>query len=186
MQTAPESNIINGINVDHVLNLAGNMQQDEEFGMFRFRAHNNWLGGSRSRSEIQGFYAGGRENTDRKLPLIVDADQPAFLAGENTAPNAVEYLLHALSSCLSTTIVAHGSVQGIPLEALQVSVEGLMNARGYFGISDDVKRGYESIRADIKVKTGADADTVHALAMMSPVYEVVSNSVPVELNIVKA
>jgi hypothetical protein len=60
-----------------------------------------------------------------------------------------------------------------------------MNVRGYFGISDDVNRGYERIRVNMQVKSDADVDTLTALAMYSPVYEVVSRSVPVDFNMTK-
>ena len=184
--TAKEINhLINGIDADEVVSLATKIASDDEFGKFKFRANNQWINGSRSRTEIQGFYAGGKENTERKCALTVDADQPLFLAGKNTAPNAVEHLLHSLTSCLNTTLVYHASVQGIELEELNISAEGDMNSKGFFGISDDVKRGYERIRVNIEVKSDADVETLTKLAMYSPVYEVVSNSVPVEFNMTK-
>lgn len=184
--TAEKSNpVVNGLNTGQMMALAGKIAADDEFGKFKFRVHNQWLGGSRSRTSIQGFYAGGEERRDRKEAITVDADQPFFLAGKNTAPNAVEYLLHSLSSCLSTTLVAHASVQGIELEEVAVAAEGDMNVKGYFGISDEINRGYERIRVNMQVKSDADVETIRALAMYSPVYEVVSRSVPVELNITK-
>jgi uncharacterized OsmC-like protein len=184
--TAEKTNhLINGIDADEVVNLATKIANDDEFGKFKFRANNQWINGSRSRTEIQGFYAGGKENTERKHVLTVDSDQPLFLAGKNTAPNAVEHLLHSLTSCLNTTLVYHASVQGIVLEELNISAEGEMNSKGFFGISDDVKRGYERIRVNIEVKSDADVETLTKLAMYSPVYEVVSHSVPVEFNMTK-
>ena len=179
------NHLINGIDADEVVSLATKIANDDEFGKFKFRANNQWINGSRSRTEIKGFYAGGKENTERKSALTVDADQPLFLAGKNTAPNAVEHLLHSLTSCLSTTLVYHASVQGIELEELNISAEGDMNSKGFFGISDDVKRGYERIRVNIEVKSDADVETLTKSAMYSPVYEVVSNSVPVEFNMAK-
>lgn len=113
----------------------------------------------------------------------MDADQPAFLAGENTAPNAVEHYLHALTSCLKTTLVYHASVQGIPLDEVDVFAEGDMNARGFFGIADDVERGYKGIRVNVKVKSPADVETLTKLAMYSPVYEMVSKVVPVDFSL---
>lgn len=179
------SHIVNGIDAEQIINLATSMAEDENFGKFRFRANNHWLGGSRSRTSIRDFYAGGVENTDREMALSVDADQPVFLVGQNTAPNAVEYLLHALNSCLSTTLVAHASVQGIRLDAVEVFSEGDMDARGFFGVSDEVNRGYERIRVNMEVKSDADVETLTSLAMYSPVYEVVSRSVPVDFKITK-
>jgi uncharacterized OsmC-like protein len=113
----------------------------------------------------------------------VNADQPVFLAGENTAPNAVEHYLNALISCLNTTIVAHASVQGHLIEALDISAEGEMDARGFFGVSDDVKRGYTKVNVDIRAKMSADEKTLRKLISYSPVYEMVSTALPVETTI---
>jgi uncharacterized OsmC-like protein len=179
------STLVNGIDTDQVVSLATKISEDEEYGKFKFRANNQWINGSRSRTSIQGFFAGGKENTGRNNVLTVDADQPDFLAGHNTAPNSAEHLLHSLISCLSTTLVYHASVQGIPLEEVVVSAEGEMDARGFFGISDDVNKGYERVRVNMQVKSDEDVDTLTAMAMHSPIYEIVSRSVPVEFNMTK-
>lgn len=174
------SPLVNGIDTDQVVSLVTQVAENEAYGKFSFRANNQWINGSRSRTDIQGFFAGDEENTERKQALTVDADQPTFLAGHNTAPNAVEYLLHSLTSCLNTTLVYHASVQGIQLDEVVVFAEGDMDVRGYFGLSDEVNRGYERIRVYMQVKSDADVETLTKLAMHSPVYEVVSRSVPVE------
>ena len=179
------SNLVNGADTARIIELATNMSQDENFGQFQFRAENHWILGSRSRTSIQGFYAGGKENTDRKQALTVDADQPVYLAGKNTAPNAVEYVLHALTSCLNTTIVAHASVQGIILDELDITGKGDMDARGFFGVSSEVDKGYHHIYVSIHVKSPADVETIKTLALYSPVYEMISRAVPVELSITK-
>ena len=144
--------IVNGVNTEDVVSLATMISEDEEYGKFTFRASNQWINGARSRSSIQGFFAGSKENADRKEALYVDADQPMFLGGENTAPNPVEHLLHALDSCLTVTLVYHAAVQGIHLEAVETSSEGDMNARGFFGISDKIKKGYKKLRVNMRVK----------------------------------
>ena len=184
MNTAEQTDhLVNGIDTRRVTDLAAKISQNEDYGQFKFRANNQWLDGSRSRTAIQGFYAGEKEDSSRTDALTVDADQPAFLAGRNTAPNAVEHYLHSLSSCLNTTLVYHASVQGIPLDEVDVSAEGDMNARGFFGISDDVKRGYKGIRVNMKVKSSADVETLTKLAMHSPVFEMVSKAVPVDFTL---
>ncbi len=186
MNTAEQTNhIINGVDAEGVVDLATKIAQDEDYGKFQFRARNHWITGARSRSSIQGFFAGGEENADRKEALLVDADQPFFLGGQNTAPNPVEHLLHALDSCLTVTLVYHAAVQGIHLEAVETSAEGDMNARGFFGISDTVDKGYGKIRVNMRVKSDADVETLTKLAMYSPVYEVISRSVPVDFTLTR-
>jgi uncharacterized OsmC-like protein len=186
MNTAEQtSHIINGVDTQGVIELATRIAQDEDYGKFQFRARNQWINGARSRSTIQGFFAGGKENVDRKQSLFVDADQPMFLGGQNTAPNPVEHLLHALDSCLTVTLVYHAAVQGIDLEAVTTAAEGDMNARGFFGISDTVDKGYGQIRVSMQVKSDADVETLTKLAMYSPVYEVISRSVPIDFTLTK-
>ena len=176
--------IVNGVDTDRIVELATNMAQDDNFGKFRFRANNKWINGSRSRTSIKNFYAGNDERTERAQALTVDADQPVFLAGENTAPNAVEHYLNSLVSCMSTTVVAHASVQGITIEALDISAEGEMDARGFFGVSDGVNRGYNNVNVEIRAKTSVDEETLRKLISYSPVYEMVSRAIPVEVNII--
>jgi hypothetical protein len=58
-----------------------------------------------------------------------------------------------------------------------------MDARGFFGVSDDVRRGYNRNMVNIRARTSADEETLRKLASYSPVYEMVSRAIPVELNI---
>ena len=177
-----ENSNINGINTDRVVELAARMSQDDNYGKFCFSAQNEWINGSRSKTKIQNFYAGNSEQIERTTPLFVEADQPAFLAGENTSPNAVEHYLHSLTSCISTTIVAHAAVQGISITKLSVSAKGEMDARGFFGVSDEVPRGYSKIKINILSKTNSDQETIRSLINFSPVYEMASKSIPVHLS----
>jgi len=174
---------LNGIDIDRIVELATTMSQDNEFGKFRFRADNKWIKGSRSRTTIKDFYAGNDKRTEREQVLTVDTDQPVFLAGKNTAPNAVEHYLNSLVSCITTTIVPHASVQGILINKLDVSAEGEMDARGFFGVSDEVNRGYNKINVDIRARTSTDEETLRKLISYSPVYEMVSKAIPVKVNI---
>ena len=177
------THIVNGLDTDHITTLAGKILEDANHGKFRFRAHNRWVDGARSKTSIQPFFAGGKEDTDRTQALFVDTDQPEFLGGGNSAPNAVEHLLHALTSCLTTTLTYHASVQGITIGAIEVTAEGELNASGFFGLSDKVSKGYERIKVAMRVESQASVETLTKLAMYSPVYEMVSKAVPVEFTL---
>lgn len=175
---------INGLDAEGIKNMAGNITEDENHGKFQWRASNRWVDGAKNETGIQGFFAGGQENTDRSQPFIIGADQPEFLGGSNTAPNSVEYVLHALTSCLTVTLTYHAAVQGILLGAIETSAVGEHDARGFFGISDKVRKGFSSIRVDMHVKSQADVETLTKLAMFSPVFEMISRALPVEFNLV--
>jgi hypothetical protein len=87
---------------------------------------------------------------------------------------------------MTTTMVYHAAVDGIKLEAVESELEGDLDLRGFFGISDDVRPGYHEIRVDFKVKTDFEnVETLEGLTRLSPVCDVVSNGTRVIVQIDK-
>ena len=121
-QSAPANPAqVNGVDVDEVMSLIGSIDQDADLGCCQFRARNAWISGGLNRSRIQGFHAIGDEDTSRSQAFELSADEPGFLAGDDSAPNPVEFVLHALAGCLTTTMTYHAAVQGIIKRAIACS-----------------------------------------------------------------
>ena len=97
----------------------------------------------------------------------------------------MEFVLHSLASCLTSTLVYHAAVQGIEIESVESSLEGDMDVRGMLGMSDESRKAFNAVRVRMQVKGAADAETLKELALFSPVYDIVSNSLPVEFDLVK-
>ena len=109
------------------------------------------MDGNHNRSEVTGFY-GARQEITHAQAFTMDADEPPILAGQDTAPNPVEHLLHALASCLTTSMVAHAAVRGIAIEELESELEGDIDLNGFLGLDGNVPKGYTEIRARFRVK----------------------------------
>jgi uncharacterized OsmC-like protein len=178
--TTPTTTNINGVNVAQIMDVIGCIERNENYGKTQFRVHNNWINGGLNRSKIKEFYARCEEDRSRDQSFNLSNDEPLFLAGEDKAPNPVEYILHALAGCLTTTMIYHAAVQGIEVESVESSYEGDLDLRGIFGISDKVRKGYSAVRVNMKVKSKASAEQLTALAMFSPVYDIISKSLPVD------
>jgi len=176
-------NITNGVNVTALFSTIDAVKNDKGLAEFRFRASNRWVDGGHNRSTIQGFYGSGEEDSSRSQAFMMDADEPAVLLGEDKGANPVEYLLHALAACLTTTMVYHSAARGIEINAVESTLEGELDLQGFLGLSDEVRKGYRQIRVNFKVQSSADASLLRELAQFSPVYDVVSNSLPVSINI---
>jgi hypothetical protein len=72
------------------------------------------------------------------------------------------------------------------LEEVESELEGDIDLRGFLGLSDEVRRGYEEIRVNFKVKTDAEnVEKLKAFSRLSPVYDVVSNGTRVKVQIEK-
>jgi uncharacterized OsmC-like protein len=175
----------NGVDVDRLKNTIKAVQENAELARFVFRARNKWLERGRNRSTIKEFYGAGQEDTTRTSPYVLDNDEPEILLGDDQAPNPVEYILHALAGCVTTTLVFHAASRGIEIESIESSLEGDIDIRGFLGLSDQIPKGYKGIRVKMRVKSEAPVEKLAELARYSPVYNTIVNPVPVELTIEK-
>jgi uncharacterized OsmC-like protein len=177
---------VNGVNVAQINYVIDSINADTSFGEFQFRAHNQWINGGLNRSEIKAFHAGGHEDDTRSTPFAVDTDEPLLVAGNDSAPNSMEYVLHALVSCLTGTLVYHAAVRDIVIKGVSSHIEGDMDVRGLLGMTDDVRKGFHHVRVMMRVASDANVETLTELALFSPVYDIVSKSLPVEFRLEKA
>lgn len=116
---------------------------------------------------------------------MLEADEPPVLLGEDRTANPVEYLLHALASCLTSSIIYKAAARGITIESIESKLVGDLDACAFLELSNDVRKGYQNIRATFKVKSDASAEALKACAEFSPVLDVVTHGTPVSLRIEK-
>jgi uncharacterized OsmC-like protein len=180
---APMTKCLNGVNVTALFDTIDAVKKNPQLATFQFRAANEWLDGGHNRSTIQSFYGCGAEDTTRGAAFVMDNDEPAVLLGADNGANPVEYVLHALAGCLTTTLVYHAAARGIEIGAVESKLEGDLDLRGFLGISKDVRRGYHSVRVRMKVRSDASPALLRELAQYSPVYDIVSNSLPVAVTV---
>jgi len=173
----------NGVDVGQVMAVIGAIEADPGYAKFQWRATNQWVNGALSRSRIKEFFAGNEEDAMRANAFMLDADEPAIAAGQDSAPNAMEYVLHALATCLTQTLVYHAAVRGIEIDAVESSYTGDMDVRGLFGLADDVRKGFSKVTVTMRVRSEVSAEELTELALYSPVYDIVSKSLPVEFSL---
>jgi uncharacterized OsmC-like protein len=183
------TSIVNGVDLDRLSATIEHVTAEPALARFQFRARNHWDDGGYSRTTIQGFYGAGHEDTTRTEAFTVDTDEPPVLLGENRAPNTVEYVLHALAACLSGTIVYHAAARGIALDGLETTIHGDLDVQGFLGLDSNVRPGYEQIRVALKISGDFDDDQLAELANLtrySPVRDIVTNPVPVAIDVARA
>lgn len=183
MNATTEPTMTNGVNVTALMATIGAVKAAPALGKFQFRSKNQWMGGGHNQSTIKGFYGAGKEDDTRTEPFVFDADEPPVLIGGDTGANPVEFVLHALGACLTTTMVYHAAARGIEIEAVDSELEGDLDVRGFMGLSDEVRKGYQTVRVNMRVKSDAKPETLAELAKFSPVYDVVSSSLPVDVTV---
>ncbi|MBL8905670.1 MAG: OsmC family protein, partial [Rhizobiales bacterium] len=157
--------MLNGLNMDAAMATIAAIKADPSLGKFQFRAMNQWINGGENRSTIKDFYGAGQEDTSRQTAFEFTNGEPPVLLGNNEGANPVEFLLHALAGCVTTTFVLHAMARGIKIQALSTELEGDLDVRGLLALDAAVSPGYEQIRIKMHVEADcSDAELDDLLA----------------------
>jgi uncharacterized OsmC-like protein len=118
---------------------------------------------------------------------VFDADHPAVLVGRDNGPTPVEFLLHALASCLTAGLANIAAARGVTLTEVRSTVEGDIDLNGVLGLNPAVRNGYQGITVRLAVKGDAPAAKLRELVEQSrarsAVYDVITNQVPVTIEV---
>jgi uncharacterized OsmC-like protein len=181
-QAKPAGNIVNGVDVGELFQTIDAIKATPGIAAFKFRINNQWLDGGHNRSTCHGFY-GAQSEVQHAAPFVLDADEPPLLLGQDRGANPVEYLLHALAACVTSSLVYHAAAKGIRIEEVESSLEGNIDLRGFLGLDPNVRRGYRDIRMKFRVKADVPDDQLEELVRtgerFSPVFDSITNGVPV-------
>jgi uncharacterized OsmC-like protein len=184
--SAVTDTIGNGVDTEKLFATLDLIKEQPELARFQFRATNLWISGAHNRSTIKGFYGAGAEDTSRAEPFQLDAGEPAILLGTDTGPNPAEYVLHALAACLTTSIVYTAAARKVRLTSVESTVTGNLDARGAFGLDDEVRNGFERIAVSFKVAGDAPEaklrEILERARERSAVHDMVTNGVPVTMD----
>lgn len=175
----------NGLDMEALVGTVAAIKQDPSLGQFEFRATNRWVDGGENRSRIKEFYGAGSEDESRTEAFEFTNGEPPVLLGANEGANPVEYLLHALAGCVTTTTVLHAAARGIQIERLSTELVGTIDVQGLLALDDSVPVGYEQIRIKMDIKADCSDEELNELVAFaqdhSPVCNTICRPVPVTL-----
>ncbi len=175
----------NGLDMEALVGTVAAIKQDPSLGQFEFRATNRWVDGGENRSRIKEFYGAGSEDESRTEAFEFTNGEPPVLLGANEGANPVEYLLHALAGCVTTTTVLHAAARGIQIERLSTELVGTIDVQGLLALDDSVPVGYEQIRIKMDIQADCSDEELNELVAFaqdhSPVCNTICRPVPVTL-----
>ena len=177
--------IMNGVNLSKLMETVKAIQSRAELAYFKFRAKNRWVNGGHNKITVQDYYGACEEMKSRSKPFVLDADEPPVLLGTDKGPNPGEYLLTALSSCMTTTIAYHSAAQGLNVQEIEMEQEGDVDLHGFLDLDPKVRNGYKEIRVKVRVKGDPDQNQIKELVKKSPVYDSLVNPLPVKITVEK-
>lgn len=181
-----QPDVFNGLPLTEFAQIPRDLSEAPEHGILSFETRTTWLGGMRSRSQIDACEVGGQRIERRH---VIEADEPPQILGTDTAPNPQELLLAAIGSCMSAIYAIHATMMGIELRSLEVELRGTLDLRGPLGLAE-VPRGFPEVRCRVHVDADATPAQLHALhaqaLKMSPNYYHLTSAIPARTELVIA
>ena len=177
---------MHGIDTPTLLATINAVKAKPELGQFQFRARSSWLSGTHSRTTMSDFFGAGTEHR-HKSEYKADADHPAVLCGADDGPAPVEWVLHALATCLTSGIANIAAARGVQLKKVESTVVGDIDLRGILGLSKEVRNGYQAIRVSFVIDGDATPEQLAQIVAQSKarsaVFDIVTKGVPVSIDV---
>jgi len=179
--------LTNGVDTQALFGALDAVKAQPEAAKFQFRARNEWISGTHSRSTIHDLFGLGTELTHKDAHTY-EADHLTELVGTDEAPTPVEFLLHALAACITAGIGNVASARGIELTRVESTVTGDIDLVGLLGIDDSVRNGYQGIDVQLTIEGDAPAEelkrVVERSIARSAVFDMLTNGTTVSVDVV--
>jgi uncharacterized OsmC-like protein len=183
--TVIDQPIRNGVDVETLFATIDAVKANPQIAAFQFRASNQWLSGTNSRTTIHSFYGAMQELTHVE-PRSYDADHPAVLTGNDRGSTPVEFLLHALAACLTAGLANIAAARGVRLSEVTSTVDGDINLMGLLGLDPAVRNGFQGVRVSFRLR-GDDPEALRRVfdqsVARSAVLDALTNGVPVAFDV---
>ena len=177
---------LNGVDTPTLLATINVVGGQPDLAKFQFRATSRWVSGTHSQSTMHGFFGAGGEH-QHVAAYKASGDHPTVLCGADAGPTPVEWLLHALASCITAGIANIAAARGIKLKKVESTIEGDIDLRGILGLSKDVRNGYQGIKVTVEIDGDASPEQLEQIVMQSKarsaVFDCLTNGVPVSIGV---
>lgn len=177
----------NGVNVQALLDARKALDETPEAAKFKWRATCNWLNGTHSRSNVQGFFGLGQDQK-HKSEYTFETDHPECFASEDNAATPVELILSGLAGCLTAGVASVAQLRDIQLKSVKATVEGDMDIQGILGMDTDIRNGFDNIKVKYEIDADATKEEIEAVVAQSQkrsaVYDIITNPTNVTVEVV--
>lgn len=95
------------------------------------------------------------------------ADLPPSMGGADAGPSPSALLRAALSSCVAMGVKMWAARRDVAIDRVEVRVETDVDARGQFGVAEEISAGFEDIRMHIHVKSPAEEEVIRDIVETS-------------------
>lgn len=165
----------NGVDMGAVSARVSAMRADPAEGRETLSAVTSWNGGAHSTTIVRNF--------------AIAADEPGAMGGTNRGPSPMELVLSALAACITISIAYSAAEDEVEVYSIDIDVEGDLDLRRFFEVSDDRRPGFEEVRVTVWMDADAPRerleDIVNRGYRRSPVVDSLEGRVPVRVSLAR-
>jgi putative redox protein len=134
---------------------------------------------------VESENQGGFRSVVRLRDFTLTIDQPKGFGGTNQGPKPSEVLLAALAACQEITWRLYADALGISLDGIRVELSGVQDLRGFLGVDDRTRPGFQHITGTVVIDSPAPDHEIerlkHVVDRHCPVLDDLLQPTPVEL-----
>jgi uncharacterized OsmC-like protein len=174
---------LNDVNVTAMKEFDKKLRENPALAKRTIKVRASWLRGTKTLVEIGEHQTDGQRVTPTTRKFMVTVDGPPALGGVDGAPAPAEMLLATLASCLTSGIAANAALFDVPIDAIDIDMDGAIDFRGLFGHDKSVRNGLSDIRYTVTIQSPAPEEKVRrckeTIDRKSPVLDAVTQPVNV-------
>ncbi len=176
----------NGVNTEALIGARGAFEQAPQAARFTFRSTCDWIEGTYSGNDINGYFGLGQDH-ERGKTFRIESDHPAVFAAADRGPTPPEIVLAALASCLTGGVAAVAQHRGIQLKSVRATVEGDIDVQGILGMDPEIRNGFSAVRVSFDIDADASKEDIAALVAQSQkrsaVFDIITNPTNVAVTV---
>ena len=174
---------LNDVNLEAFKEFDRKVRENPALGKRTVKLRSTWKRGTKAVIEVGEHYTDGNRVTPRTRRFVIMSDAPPGLGGVDSGPAAVEVALVALAGCLTSGVAANAALFDVPIDGLEIDMEGDIDLRGMLGHDKSVRSGFSDIRYTVTVQSPAAEDKVRrckeTIDRKSPVGDTLANPVKI-------
>jgi uncharacterized OsmC-like protein len=151
---------VNDVNVEAMRALDRSIRENPALAKRTVKLRSTWQRGTKALVEVGTHEVAGKAVTPRTRRFTLMTDAPPGLGGVDSGPAAIETLLIALAGCVTSGIAANAALFDVPIDGLDVDMEGDIDLRGLLGHDKSIRNGFSDIRFTVTIRSSAPEEKV--------------------------
>ena len=172
---------LNHVNLDTLKATDQLIRENPALSKCVIKAKSTWQRGTKTQVTVDAWYAGGNNMAAPPRRFTIMVDEPEALGGVDGAPFPPEILLAALAGCVTNGTATNAALFGVPIDGIEIEMEGHLDARGFLGHDKSVRTGISDINYTVTIQSSAPEDKVRrckeTIDRKSPIRDTLANPV---------